>query len=557
MPSPALQPAPGVLHLEAIEADADAITLVVRASRPTVDCPACGERATKVHSRYQRALADTPWGGVAVRLRLRTRRWFCHNLACPRRIFTERLAEVAAPYARRTARLTRLVVALALELGGEAGARGLAAIGVSLRGATLLNALRATAGEAPAQSAEPAVLGVDDWAVRRGQVYGTILVDLERHRVVDLLPGRDSETLAAWLRAHPQVTVICRDRQGAYAAGARLGAPQAIQVADRWHLLHNLVEALEEALLHHRTALRQAAEAPPASRADAEPREGAEQAQPTTQERYQGRRRCSRAREERLEAASRRRHERVVEQYEAIRRLHAAGADTADIARTVGVSRRTVYRDRDLAEPPAPKQPRPRAQVLDPYAPYLLRRWAEGCHNGMRLYREIAAQGFAHGPSNVSRFVAQLHRDLAAGRPLGRPQRRVRVPTARQVAALFLRRPDDLTAEQRAYLQRLHTLDPVLAATYRLTQGFATLVRERQGELLDGWLAEANAAEGSTLQRFAASLAEDLHAVRAGVTERWSNGPTEGFVHKLKLVKRQGYGRAGFTLLRRRLLDVA
>jgi transposase len=342
----------------------------------------------------------------------------------------------------------------------------------------------------------------------------------------------------------------------------RLGAPQATQVADRWHLLHNLVEVLEELLLQHRPTLRQAAEAPRAAPADAELRADAAppteaKAAPAPPERYQGRRRCSQARQERLTAASRRRHERVVEQYEAIRRLHAAGADVADIARTVGVSRRTVYRYRELAEPPPPKQPRRRQQVLDPYVPYLLRRWAEGCHNGMRLYREIAAQGFASGPSSVSRFVAQLRRDQAAGQPLERPRRAARVPTARQVSALFLRRTADLTAEQRAYLERLRTLEPALATAYQLTQDFATLVRERQGERLDAWLAAARAAEASALQRFAVSLGEDLAAVRAGVTEPWSNGPTEGFVHKLKLLKRQGYGRAGVTLLRRRLLDIA
>lgn len=247
------------------------------------------------------------------------------------------------PYARRTTRLTRLLIALTLELGGEAGARGLAALGVPVRGATLLHALGSTE-DAPASAAGLRVLGVDDWAVRRGQVHGTILVDLERHQVVDLLPGRDSETLAAWLRQHPEVAVICRDRQGAYAAGSRLGAPQAPQhppaagTRDRWHLLHNRAEVLEELLLHHRAGLRQAAEAPPASQADAEPRADAEppaeaeEAPPATQERYRGRRRCSRARQERLEEASRRRHDRIVEQYEAIRRLHAAGADVADIA---------------------------------------------------------------------------------------------------------------------------------------------------------------------------------------------------------------------------------
>ena len=215
----------------------------------------------------------------------------------------------------------------------------------------------------------------------------------------------------------------------------------------------------------------------------------------------------------------------------------------------------------DLPEPPEPKQPRRprRERVLAPYEPYVLRRWREGCHNGMRLYREIRTQGYSHGASNVMRFVAQLRRDEAAGQPAGtgRDAQAPRVPTARHVAGLFLRRPADLTPAQRTYLDHLHAADAAVAAAYRLTQDFATIVRERRGERLDAWLAEVDAGEVPALRRFAKGLRADLAAVRAGLTERWSNGPTEGFVHKLKLVKRQAYGRAGFAVLRQRLVRAA
>lgn len=551
MRSATIVPDPESLGLEELVADEGRITIVVRTRRATATCPDCGQPSTRAHSWYRRTVTDLPWQGLAVRLDLHTRRWFCPNPACVRQIFVERLPSVVAPYARRTARLATVVEALALALGGEGGARLLATLGTPLSPDTLLHCIRA-AQRPPAPP--PRAIGIDDWSWRRGHRFGTIIVDLERHAVVDLLPDRAVESAVAWLKARPQITTIARDRAGVYAEAAAQGAPQATQVADRWHLLHNLAEVLEEFLLHHRAALREAARDPVSSAAGVAQALAPSDPGPLTPTR-------PRQGQQRAAEASRQRHERLVQQYEAIRRLHAAGADVADIARRVGTSRRTVYRYRHLAEPPERKRPhRPRRQrVLTPYEPYLLQRWQEGCHNGMRLYREIRERGYAHGASNVLRFVAQLRRDAAAGHPAGTGARvkTARVPSARRVAGLFLRRPADLHPEQQAYLDRLHQADATVATAYRLTQEFATLVRERGGDRLAGWLAESDACPIPALQRFAAGLRADLEAVRAGLTERWSNGPTEGFVHKLKLVKRQAYGRAGFAVLRQRILLAA
>ncbi len=546
-----LVPDAAALHLEEMYTEGEAIVLVATATSTATCCPGCDHATSRVHSRYRRTVADLPWQGLAVRLELQVRRWFCTNPACARRIFAERLPAVVAPYARRTARLASVVEALALAVGGEAGARLLATLGTPLSADTLLNVIRQATRPAPPPLR---VLGIDDWSWRRGHRFGTILVDLERRAVVDLLPDRAVDSAAAWLKGHPQITTSARDRGGIYAEAATTGAPQATQVADRWHLLHNLAAVLEEFLLHKRAALREAASAVAAPAAEAAGPIAPSDPGPLTHTR-------PRRGQERLEEAGRRRHERLVEQYHAIRRLHAAGADVADIARLVGTSRRTVYRYRHLTEPPEPKRPhRPRRQrVLTPYEPHLLRRWREGCHNGMRRYREIRGQGDAYGASNVLRFVAQLRRDEAAGVPAGTGARAkaARAPSARRVAGLFLRQPDDLHPEQQAYLERLAVADTTLAAAYRLTQAFATLVRERGGDRLDDWLAEADACAVPALQRFATGLRADLDAVRAGLTEVWSNGPTEGFVHKLKLVKRQAYGRAGFAVLRQRAVLAA
>ncbi len=555
-----LVPDAEAVHLRELSAEGDVITLVVAAAGATACCPVCGQGSSRVHSRYCRMLADLPWQGLAVRLALQVRRWFCPNPACARQIFVERLPTVAAPYARRTARLAHVVEALALALGGEGGARLLATLGVVLSPDALLDAIRQAAHPSPPG---PRVIGIDDWSWRRGHRFGTILVDLERHVVADLLPDRAVESTVAWLKEHPEVTTIARDRAGVYAEAAAQGAPQAMQVADRWHLLHNLGEVLEEFLLHKRAALRAAATPSTAAEGGVTAPDAAAEATAAaggTKARVPGPLTPHRPRrhQERLEEASRRRHTRVVEQYAAIRRLHAAGADVADIARRVGTSRRTVYRYRHLPEPPEPKRPhRPRRQrVLAPYEPYVLRRWQEGCHNGMGLYREIRAQGYAYGASNVMRFVAQLRRDETPDQPAGAGMRAkaTPVPSARRVAGLFLRRPADLHAEQQAYLERAQAADGALASAYQLTQSFATMVRERGGTRLDAWLAEVDSCDVPGLRRFATGLRADLKAVRAGLTERWSNGPTEGFVHKLKLVKRQAYGRAGFAVLRQRVL---
>ena len=546
-----INPAPASLAIEVIHPEGECITIVLRTCRSSVPCPDCGELTEHIHSWYQRSFTDLPWQGLAVRFRLRTRRWRCPNPGCMRQIFTERLPGVVAPFARRTVRLTDVVDAIAFALGGEAGARVLATLGLSISPDTLLDRVRTA--EVPVSPA-PRVIGIDDWAWRKGNRYGTILVDLERHRVSELLPDREVETISSWLHQHPSIEVIARDRGDAYIEAATTGAPQAIQVADRWHLLKNLVEIVEESLLQHRPALRAAAQAldpdtlPPAAPLEVPDVTSGPIMPNRLRQRLQ----------EQVEARQHR-HARLVEQYEAIQRLQQAGADVAHIARTVGVSRRTVYRYRALFEPPSPKQPHRRRRVLDPYEDYLLKRWNEGCHNGRRLWREIRALGFAHGESNVARFLAPLRRAERDGQPVTPTHRRRQrpTPTASHVAGLFLRRPEQLTSEEQHYLDLLIEQDAAVAALHQLTRDFTTMVRDRRGDELDAWLEAAEGSGIALLRRFAAGLGRDLSAVRAGLSEPWSNGQTEGQIHRLKLVKRQMYGRGGFALLRNRVLHAA
>jgi transposase len=540
---------PKDLYLESLSIETGRVGIRVASGASGSRCPVCRLGSSRVHSRYSRTVSDLPWHGLSVELEVRARRFFCDEASCERRIFCERLQEVAA-HARKTDRLEEALLAIALELGGRAGARLAAELGIVAARDTLLRRIKA----APLPGVgKVRVLGVDDFAFKKGSTYGTILVDLERHKVVDLLPERSQESLVGWFESHPGAAgaeIAARDRSNIYREGLAKGAPGAAHVADRWHLLHNLTLALEEYLLQKRPVLRKAAapEAVPEEKDDADFASG-----PIMPNR-------PRNHDRKIEEAARKRHERLVEQWKNIRRLYLAGADLRHICKRLGISARTVYRYKDLTEPPPRPAYKRRASVLDPYVSYLVKRWNEGCHNGKRLYREIRDQGYANSEETCARFTAQLRRAEARGKPISSVPRARQgsvaglSATAKNVAALFMRHEEKLDEEQEAYLGRLCDADEALADTRRLTQEFAGMVRRLEGGDLDGWLKDAEGSRSTALQSFALGLRKDLDAVRAGLTEEWSNGCVEGFVHKLKLLKRQGYGRAGFELLRARML---
>lgn len=534
------------MRLELLRADEHALIMVVSTKGDEAPCPLCHHPSHAVHSSYQRTLADLPWHGIAVRLQLTTRRFFCRTEECSRRIFTERLPGIAASHARRTLRLTQVLEVIGFAVGGEAGARVLRHLAIQISPDAVLDLIRAAAQE---EYDLPRVLGVDDWAFRRGHRYGTLLVDLERHRVVDLLPDRTADSLVAWLAQHGTPEIISRDRGSGYAEAARRGAPDAIQVADRFHLLQGLTDALEKVFLHHRSALKAAV---------------VEAAPPVEQEEemYRGKRQVSDAGQQQAETVSQERQGEKVDRYHRVRTLSELGVGITEIARQVGVSRKTVYAYLRQNGPPEPKRPRrdPRERVVAPYERYLVQRWNEGCHNGMQLWREIQAQGYTSSRASVARVVIHLRQYGRPPHPLTARRSGVcsaRGPTAKQVALLCLQRPERLDTEETAYLARLRAHDAQLESACQLGHDFARMVRERQGDRFAPWITKATESGIDDVTRFATGLLADEAAVRAGLTLEWSQGQVEGQVNRVKLLKRQMYGRANFDLLRQRVLHAA
>ena len=504
-------------------------------------CPHCHSVSHRVHSRYRRTLADLPCGGETLRLQVRTRRFFCGNPQCERRTFAQPLTDWARRYGRRTERLRQAQTCLSQAVGSRPGVRLATNLAMPTSATTLLRLER----NAPLPvHPTPRVLGVDDWAFRKGHKYGTILYDLEQHCVVDLLPDRTPDTLAGWLKAHPGVEIVSRDRAEAYACGIRQGAPEAKQTTDRWHLVRNLGQTLEHLLDAHRAVLKQTVQTEIPSPSETLQSVPAEPS-PAPSLRRQ---------EVRLEQEKQQRRNSRVERYEQVQALFAQGWNIRAIAQHLNLTRRTVRKFALAPTFPERKERAARPGQLDKYKDHLLKRWQEGCHNAVLLTAEIRQQGYQGGYTMVGEYLTLLRHTPAV--PQLQPREKVSV---RQVAMWTLRREAERTPHQQAILTRLADLCAPFEAANALVQSFLTMIRQQpradQTEALRHWLSETLACDVAEMRSFATSLQQDQAAVEAGLSLSWSNGPVEGSVNRLKYVKRRGYGRAHFDLLRRRVLQ--
>lgn len=519
-----LFPAIGDIAVRSVDVDIENVRLDAQCTTAGAACPECGVCSTRVHSSYLRFLADVPSAGRSVVLQLRVRRFRCGYTKCPRRTFVEQISGLTRRHGQRTERLRSILTAVGLALAGRAGARLAAVLGMSISRSTVLRLVEALPeSEVPM----PRVVGVDEYATRKGRRYGTVLVDVETRRPIDLLPDREASSLTAWLAQRPGIEVVCRDRAPYFAEGATAGAPQATQVADRWHLWHNLGEAAERAVARHRQCLRVLVPDPVAKADEPAPPEEKTDS-PWRSERFAN---------------------RVRARHATVHALLEAGHSRRSIGRQLQMTHRTV---KSLAEAAKPEDlfrgqwQHNRASVLDEYKPYLDQRWDEGCTNAWKLWEEIVPLGYRGSYGRVS---AYLREKRTSPRPVT-----AQPPAPRVVTRWILSRPETLTEIEQLRLKAVLTNCPELDALTGHVRSFAHMLTERQGERLPQWLDAVRQDDLPSLHTLAAGIDRDRDAVIAGLTLPWNSGVVEGHVNRIKMLKRQMFGRAGFGLLRKRVL---
>lgn len=536
------------------------MTLLVEAhsADTQASCPTCQQPALRVHSRYRRTPHDLPVSEHPVRLLLHVRRFFCDNPACTRRTFAERLPQLLPFRAQRTIRLRRTVQNGANALGGKAGARLASKLRMGMSHDTLLRIIRQAESVPPRT---PRVLGGDDFARKKGRIYATILVDLEQRQPIDLLPDRTAETFATWLREQEGLEVIARDRSTEFARRATDGAPNALQVADRWHVLKNHREALERMFNRLHAELARLPE--PTAAGDT----------PTAPPAVVRPLRLPSLREQATRQAAR---ERRAARYQQVQTLYQQGVPLLQIAQRLGMRRATVRKFAVAAVFPERAVQRRQPSILDPYVAYLQQRWAEGCTNASQLWREIAAQGYAGVRKQVARWLQhqriepaptgpKKYRPSSKGGPhpaatMTNPEAAAATQPAlaapRRLVWLLLESRSEFDDEQTATFARIQQHPEVMRAI-ELAQQFQAMVRQRRPEALDGWLEASKESGIPELHSFAMGLQHEYASIRAALSEPWSTGQVEGQITRVKLLKRQMYGRAKFDLLKQRVLQRA
>jgi transposase len=491
------------LHVEEVKGESELIRVRARTPGGPVACPGCGVPTARVHGYYERTVADLPLDARQVLVRVRVRRLACHSEGCGR-TFREQVPGVLARYQRRTPRLGSQIGAVVKELAGRAGARVLSALTVFVSRHT---ALRALLRLPLPQRRIPRVLGVDDFALRKRRRYATVLIDAETRQRIDVLPDRLASTLEAWLRDHHGVEVVTRDSSAAYAEAIRRALPHAKQVADRWHIWANLGKAVVTEVAAHSACWAKAS----------------------------------------LRSGDGKQDQNNLQRWHQVHDLLNKGVGLMECARRLNLSLNTVKRYARVPEPARLQRvPQYRPTLVDPFREHLKRRRAEDpAVPVLQLLTEIRALGYTGSINLLYRYITQGR--VEGDRPPISP---------RGLATLLLTRPASLTDKQRGLRDDLTAACPEMIDLTDLIHDFADLLNphESNAERLDQWIAAVRAADLPQLHAFTRGLDQDWDAVRAALTLPYHNGGTEGVNTKTKRIMRQMHGRAGFPLLRHRIL---
>jgi transposase len=543
--------------IDQVEQTDTKLTVTIISTRTQAICPDCGHTSESVHCQYQRTVHDVPCGGRQVVLRLCVRKFSCRDQSCPRKVFAERLPDLVQPWGRCSHRLLESLKAIGLSASAEVSERLTPQLAMPVKASTLLRYLR-TIPDPPKTNVTS--LGIDDFALRRGDKYGTILINAETGKPLDLLADRTTDAVSPWLASHPEIQVVSRDRANGFAEAVSQVLPHATQVADRYHLIQNLRDHLQRFLDRRRTCLPFVEDTPVSAKKGNPDRQGTSpsdrpQAHPVADL-------SNFISDERKKVISRNKR---LARYEEVMALQREGLSQREISRHLHLSRNTVQRY--ICSPGFPERAegsgqRPKgASKLDPYLPYLRDQWDAGNHNGARLFEQIKARGYTGCESLLRMRLSEWRAELPPQRWRGNPrkprlftQKRQRRLSSRAASFLMILPPEKLTTKQKQQLEHLCQASSDLFITYHLSQDFLTLLKKRQAETLDHWLKCAKACQVAELARFANGIYRDYAAVYAACSRPESNGITEGHVNRLKFLKRQMFGRAHLDLLRIKVL---
>jgi transposase len=450
-------------------------------------CPVCGTPAQRMHSTYHRQISDLPCSGQQVRFLVHVHKDFCDAPDCARKIFVERLRPFVEPWARVTRRLYQNVQMIGLATGGRLGVRVTDRSGIKTTRQTILRRIMA---RPPAPARPVSQIGIDDFSFRRGHRFGTMVVDLQTHEVLDVLPDRTADTSATWMAIHPELEIVSRDPGGDYAAAARKSAPQATQIADRFHIYKNLTEAVELALARCRSDIRKQAEQ--ASRRDVPPE--ARQALKASAQAF-SLAPWKPTPDPSAERARLTRRAQRYDRYQHVVALDAQGFEQTDIARRVGLSKRTIQRWLQEDSFPEAKRRQKRRSLFDPYAAYVLKRWQEGCKRGSQLYREIKDKGYTGTDRQVYRFLRPLRAQVPLVQSVEAPPTSVQDVVAKEAVWLFVRDAGSLDEKEQASLAAICQVSDAARTIYHLVQEFRHILHHREGPLLDNWLEKVRASQ--------------------------------------------------------------
>lgn len=519
-------PATMSLKAHSVACESGTFEIFVSSDQRCSQCPLCHCICLRKHSKYTRKLMDLPISGNIVRIHLTVCRFFCDNVECHRKIFTEQFPHEVKPYARRLLRSDDLLGRVALELGGNTGATISRFIKIPVSASTILRIIKKKTIASIAVTS--GIIGVDDWALKKGHVYGTILVDLESHKVIDLLEDREADTLALWLEKHPEVKVISRDRASNYSRGAKKGAPKAIQVADRFHLIKNLGETVTKVFQRRGKILNEAYDQ---YNTEAQAELPAEE-QPVIEHQEQ-------PENELINPARLHKFENVKEQ-------HRSGHNVSAISRALKIDRRTVSRYIELEK--VTKDVRRVSNKLKGFEEYIFQEMTTG-KNLKTLYEGVVANGF-RGSYDKFRYNLKL---LLKKEKITRQLVPTRNWSPKELSIMLYKDEKDLEVEDKKFLTLLYERCPAIKQTGGLVRQFKDLFKTKEQGSLAAWIDSALKVD-TEIKTFAKNLNKDFDAVNNAVVTQYSNGQVEGQVNKLKNIKRRMYGKASFQLLRNMVL---